>query len=341
MTEAAVDVSRSAQDELLHGAGYSLLPNLLPVKFCTPILEAVEQLRDGSEKSRRHYPPKPLGLNDSDDQTNTLYTSTRSPLQYLYLDSMGIRSISNYGINVLGLITGFDWHGNINDRCLPLFIYGHNGYIKGHRGRDIGFGANDFVAVCMLTRPGRDFAGGTFYLNEAASVSDDGKTVQGEDLSQRMEFHHLDQGDVLVFNNQRFVHRSKRGRTHHLFMAHCVRRGGMKSYGSPDIGRAECFGQDTTKTSRDYVSGQDQPVWGLLAEIPRMLEEINQQDEVLRKRLSLVLSNDIEKAAATDKQEKQAIPGGQCQLHNSLLKIEYMLRELFTRRQKLLEDLRI
>lgn len=95
------------------------------------------------------------------------------------------------------------------------------------------------------------------------------------------------------------------------------------------------------KVPRDHVSEQNQPVWGLLDEIPRMLEEINQQDVALRKRLSRVLSNDIEKTAATDKQDKQAIPGGQCQLHSSLLKIEYMLRELFTRRQKLLEDLRI
>lgn len=146
-----------------------------------------------------------VALNDSKDEFNTVYSSGRSPLRYCYLKTAESQAINLSGIVKLKYLTGLDWSGNINDVCFPIFEYGLGGFIDGHRGRDVGFGSNDFVAVLMLTEYGIDFSGGEFYLNSDASASDDGKTIFNENLESRIHFKQK-KGSLLIFNNRLHVH---------------------------------------------------------------------------------------------------------------------------------------
>lgn len=164
--------------------------------------EIIKQFRNAEEdvlqKGR-------TSLNDSEDEFNTVYISKRSPLRYCYLNTHESQEINLGGIIKLNSLTKLDWSGNINDVCFPVFEYKLNGFIDGHRGRNVGYGANDFVAVLMLTEYGEDFSGGEFYLNSDASASDDGKTVFNEKLESRIYFKQS-KGSLLIFNNRLHVH---------------------------------------------------------------------------------------------------------------------------------------
>lgn len=146
-----------------------------------------------------------VGLNDSKDEVNTVYSSGRSPLRYCYLKTNETQEVNLGGIIKLNELTGFDWNGNINDVCFPVFEYGLDGFIEGHRGRDVGYGDNDFVAVLMLTEYNKDFSGGEFYLNKEASASEDGKTIFNENIESRVYFKQT-KGSLLIFNNKIHVH---------------------------------------------------------------------------------------------------------------------------------------
>lgn len=146
-----------------------------------------------------------IPLSDSNDEFNVVYTSGRSPLKYCYLKTLESQEINLGGMLKLNDLTGLDWSGNINDVCFPVFKYELDGYIDGHRGRDVGFGDNDFVAVLMLTEYDEDFSGGEFYLNSDASASSDGKTIFNENLESRIYFKQK-KGSLLIFNNRLHVH---------------------------------------------------------------------------------------------------------------------------------------
>lgn len=174
--------------------------SFLSIDECNSILAELNKARFG------HLPQKLLGLNDSTDQTNLVYNSVRSPgVQYCYLASKAIQKINKLGANRLKNYTAHNWTHGINKVCLPLFSYKKGAFIKAHRGRDIGFGSNDLVAVAMITQYGKDFEGGQFYLNPKASASLDGKNVQNDHEEDRMYFN-LSQGSVIIFENPKMVH---------------------------------------------------------------------------------------------------------------------------------------
>jgi len=152
-------------------------------------------------------PRHPLGLNDSEDECNVRYRSKRSPnLHYCYLKTNWAKSFNEFILSMLSQRTELDWRGGINDHCLPLFDYGNNGYIKTHRGRDIGYGSNDLVAVAMLTEPGRDFDGGQFFTNseDRSEVSEDGKTVVDDEATRT--YFDIPHGGLILFDNRRLIH---------------------------------------------------------------------------------------------------------------------------------------
>jgi len=144
-------------------------------------------------------------LTDSNDEFNHVYTSSRSPLKYCYLKSERTQKINQDGINRLNLLTGLDWNGNINNVCFPVFKYGLHEFIEAHRGRNIGYGNNDFVAVLMLTEYDVDFSSGEFYLNKNAFASEDGKKIFNENIESRIYFQQK-KGSLLIFNNNIHVH---------------------------------------------------------------------------------------------------------------------------------------
>jgi len=183
----------------LRDNGYIFVEEFLDYQSCDKI---IKQFREAETDS---FYKGIVNLNDSDDKFNTIYKSSRSPLRYCYLKTDETQEINRIGIKKLNDLTELDWKGNINDACFPIFEYGLGGYIEAHRGRDIGYGENDFVAVLMLTEYDGDFSGGEFYLNPNASVSSDGKTIFDEDTSSRMYFKQ-NKGSLLIFNNRKNVH---------------------------------------------------------------------------------------------------------------------------------------
>ena len=186
--------------ESLGTKGYVLLPDMLLRSECEAVLAAAEAA------AAKTLPTIPAGLRDSEDKLNTIYDSRRSPgVQYAYLVEDQTNAVNRRVAEHLTQQFDINFLSGINGHCLPLFSYGEGATIKAHRGRDIGYGANDLVAVAMLTRPGTDYLGGQFYLNRHALASPDGKTVWRDFESDRQYFQ-LGQGDVLVFANNYFVH---------------------------------------------------------------------------------------------------------------------------------------
>jgi len=148
---------------------------------------------------------QPLLLNDSTNQCNILYNSIRSPMSYGYLKTEQSDNLSQVVMNRLKDLTLFSWSNNINSVCQPIFIYSKGQFIKEHRGRNVGYGSNDYVAVVMISQPELDFTAGQFFLNRFGEASEDGKTIFNEDKSKR-QFFNIKQGDALIFNNNLFIH---------------------------------------------------------------------------------------------------------------------------------------
>lgn len=183
----------------LTDTGYSYVEGLLTEEQCSLIMEKIELMRTSK------LDKEPLNLNDSEDQCNVLYESKRSPMTYGYLKTNETDELSIQTMGKLKGLTSFSWDGNINSYCQPVFIYYQGQFIKEHRGRNVGYGNNDFVAVVMITKPQFNFKKGQFFLNKFGEASEDGKTIYNEDLSKRQYFD-IQQGDALIFNNNLFIH---------------------------------------------------------------------------------------------------------------------------------------
>ena len=185
----------------LETEGFLIISGAVKPEERRAILKAMELAERGLLRTSS------ANLNDSTDQTNVLYNSARSPgVQYLYLESHLIQKQINTRIRkLLERRTGINWQEGINDRLLPLFKYKAGAYIRPHRGRNIGYGPNNYVAVANLTTPHIDYKQGLFYLNPEATASKDGKTVYNDKPGSRMNFQ-LQAGEIIVFDNQRFVH---------------------------------------------------------------------------------------------------------------------------------------
>lgn len=179
--------------------GFLVLEDVFDEEDCKMVILAMNHAR------ANRYDSKPMNINDSDDKTNVVYESSRSPFVYCYLDTATIRQFNEKVQGELNKITGWNWRDNIQRHCLPVFEYQEGGYINGHRGRDFGFGKNDWVAVGAITSQGEDYIGGSFYLNKEGEASEDGKTVISEDESKRSYFE-FQRGSLLLFNNNKHVH---------------------------------------------------------------------------------------------------------------------------------------
>lgn len=179
--------------------GYTYIKEFLSEDDCLSIITDYGHAKLGTLETGS------MKLNDSNDLYNTVYKSTRSPLSYCYLTTEKALEISKKGIQQLSYITGFDWSGNINEKCFPIFHYDLGQYIERHRGRNVGYGRNDYVAVTMLTKPEKDFSSGKFFLNKSASASPCGKFIEYEKKEDRV-YIDIQQGDLLIFDNRIHVH---------------------------------------------------------------------------------------------------------------------------------------
>ncbi len=183
----------------LREQGFAYLPEFFDESACDIIVN--EYRKVGQNKLKQSS----AGLNDSDDLVNKIYKSERSPMQYYYLESDIAQELNSTGKLKLEKLTGMSWSGNINERVFPIFEYHEGGFIKAHRGRNVGYGKNDFVAVLMLTDYSIDFLGGEFYLNKNAEASEDGKKIYNEIESDRIYFKQK-KGSLIIFNNPTHVH---------------------------------------------------------------------------------------------------------------------------------------
>lgn len=179
--------------------GYIYITNFFDHASCDSIVE--EYRKVGQNKLLQFS----LNLNDSDDLVNKIYKSYRSPMQYCYLESDVAQELNSKGKFKLEKLTGMSWSGNINERVFPIFEYFEGGFIKAHRGRNVGYGENDFVAVLMLFDYSKDYLGGEFYLNKNAEASEDGKKIFNEVKSDRLYFKQA-KGSLIIFNNPVHVH---------------------------------------------------------------------------------------------------------------------------------------
>ena len=183
----------------LREQGFVYLPDFFNKSACDIIVN--EYRKVGQNKLKQSS----AGLNDSDDLVNKIYKSQRSPMQYCYLESDIAQELNFKGKLKLEKLTEMSWSGNINERVFPIFEYHEGGFIKAHRGRNVGYGKNDFVAVLMLTDYSIDFLGGEFYLNKNAEASEDGKKIYNEIESDRIYFKQK-KGSLIIFNNPTHVH---------------------------------------------------------------------------------------------------------------------------------------
>ncbi|ENW07311.1 hypothetical protein [Acinetobacter beijerinckii] len=185
--------------EKLENDGYVYIKNFLSEVDCDLLVSEFYKAEKG------YLDTGAMGLNDSSDRYNIVYESNRSPLSYCYLSTEESMQISKEGIKKLEQITGLIWSGNINEKYFPIFKYGLGGYIERHRGRDVGYGRNDYVAVTMLTKPNNDFSQGKFFLNKDAIASTCGKIIEYENPEGRI-YVDIQQGDLLIFDNRIHVH---------------------------------------------------------------------------------------------------------------------------------------
>lgn len=173
------------------------ITNLLSRFDISDIRDVFELSRDGK------LPTLSAELKDSEDVCNRIYESNRSRgMSYGFLDTRRIEDINFRVTSTLEKVTGMAWS---TFRPLPIFCYREGGRIVEHRDRDVGLGYPEYVAVCMLTQPGKDFTEGRFFVNVGAKVSEDGKTVYDEDVSRRV-YLDLNMGDALIFHNPSMIH---------------------------------------------------------------------------------------------------------------------------------------
>lgn len=186
----------------LNDQGWVLLPNVL-------FKDEAQSLRHFYETACQGFLPQPplLKLNDdTGDVCNKRYASTRSPgLAYAFVRAPVVLTITGKLHGRLAGLTGIPWPLSMGQDCLTYFEYGEGAAIKAHRGRDMGWGANRYVGVGMVTDPSQDYAGGEFYLNPKAGASENGKTVWNDEPEDRIVIQ-IPYRAVLVFDNARFVH---------------------------------------------------------------------------------------------------------------------------------------
>lgn len=174
---------------------YIILRQFLGPVNCADILDSYNQIKN----------PVEINLVDDPDLGNVEYQSNRSPnVSYKYMcgydDSHIIAGLKD--------ATGLNFKDSINEFCLPVFKYGLGGQLLAHRDTckesDIET-PQEYIAVLMLSKRGRDFTGGRLYINPKATVSPDGKTVTNDFPEDRF-YPELDMGDLFIFHNPSFVH---------------------------------------------------------------------------------------------------------------------------------------
>lgn len=150
-----------------------------------------------------------LPINDKNNKSNIRYTSTRSRgLEYCYLDTIFSSIIMNELSNKLLNKTEIRFDGHINNICMPVFKYNDGGIIKAHRDVDKTkkqFVYPNYIAVVMLSQRGVDFNEGRLYINDKATVSEDGKEVSNDNESDRY-YPNLNKGDIFIFDNTKYIH---------------------------------------------------------------------------------------------------------------------------------------
>lgn len=173
--------------------------------------QTTDNLVQDYENSEGLHKPVELPLkNESNVMTNTKYKSNRSKgLEYAWVNGYFTETFLKRFKLLLLDSTGLVFDGNLAAQgVLPVFKYGERAYIKAHKDLDktkdeVVF--QDHVALVMLTQRGDDFYGGRFYLNPVATHSDDGKEVYNDKVEDRI-YPNLDKGDVLVWDNTKFIH---------------------------------------------------------------------------------------------------------------------------------------
>ena len=192
---------------------YFVIKNFLAKEFCNII----------NFEASLEGPIKPLSLNDdSEDMLNVKYKSSRSNLEYIYLElSRDIGIINSECLERLEATMQVDFNSPMASLALPVFMYGEGGMIKGHRdseksGEYRGF--QTYVAMVMLSQRGEHFDGGEFWMNFNSLSSDDGKRV--EEKGERI-YPLLDQGDLVIWDNLNSVHGCEMVRGKNAYRATC------------------------------------------------------------------------------------------------------------------------
>lgn len=136
------------------------------------------------------------------DRTNTLYTSKRSKMRYIYISNW-IADIANKLIkDYLYKQTSIRFDNKINEVCLPINLYCENDCIELHRDRDM-FTSKPikYVAVITVKQKGKE---GLFTLHEHVSASNMGKNITV--LSAAYKSISTKPGQVIVFDNSYTAH---------------------------------------------------------------------------------------------------------------------------------------
>lgn len=172
----------------------------IPTFLCDLYLRELERAQD--MKLWTKYTRRSLQLyGDDKDISNVLYSSKRSSMKYIYLQSKVVLVLNKIIMAYLYLRTGLKF-GGINDIVAPINVYNIGDSIKEHRDRNMLKGGTPlYVAVlCLEDR----YKGGEFFYNTDCLASKNGKDVL-ENLDTRTLIT-LKKGDLFILKNDNSIH---------------------------------------------------------------------------------------------------------------------------------------
>ena len=189
--------------EILKLTGFYVMDTQMSEEMIQNVKSSIQDAKKGKLVQRSAF------LENLDTNVNTVYKNNLgSGVMQVFLQCTEAQMMNHYMGYILEGITGLDWKRGVNNQMLPITIHTPASFLQAHREPGFGYASNDLLCVLMMSDPNTNFSEGQLYLN-----SDE------NDPEETRHYFNLQYGQMIVFDNQRFVHGTEPLKKGSYFMA--------------------------------------------------------------------------------------------------------------------------